>query len=49
MPLVEGQQEEGIEDVAEDQKNASRKMLRDGVLYIERNGRRYNAQGAEVK
>lgn len=49
MPIVNGDPEEGVESVAEDQKNAGRKMLREGVLYIERNGRRYNAQGAQVK
>ncbi|MBQ3673035.1 MAG: hypothetical protein II928_01010 [Paludibacteraceae bacterium] len=39
---------EGIEDV----RNAGvqcTKELRNGVLYIERNGKTYNAQGAEVK
>ena len=39
---------EGIEDV----RNAGvqcMKELRNGVLYIERNGKTYNAQGAEVK
>ncbi|MBQ7631643.1 MAG: hypothetical protein IJS82_02665 [Paludibacteraceae bacterium] len=49
MPIVNGESEEGVESVAEDQKSAGRKMLREGVLYIERNGRRYTAQGAELK
>lgn len=39
---------EGVEDVQSD-RTQSNKFLRDGVLYIERNGRIFNAQGAEVK
>ncbi len=42
---------EGIEQPSSDSslKGRANKVLRDGVLYIERNGTLYNAQGAEVK
>ncbi len=42
---------EGIEQPTSDSslKGRANKVLRDGVLYIERNGKTYNAQGAEVK
>ena len=39
---------EGIGEVPSDQVQ-SIKVLRDGVLYIERNGRTYDAQGKRVK
>ena len=38
---------EGIENTAAEVK--ATKVLRDGVLLIEKNGRTYNAQGAEIK
>ena len=38
---------EGIEDVNGETKAV--KFIRDGVLYIQRNGHEYNAQGAEVR
>ena len=39
-----------IEDNRADQNPANcRKILRNGILYIERNGKTYNAQGAEVR
>ena len=40
-------QAEGFENVNDDAK--STKFMRDGVLYIERNGRIYNAQGQSVQ
>ena len=39
---------EGIEDVQGD-KAQSTKVIRDGVLLIERNGKTYNATGVEVR
>ena len=39
---------EGVENVQSD-KVQSTKVIRDGMLFIERNGKTYNAQGAEVK
>ena len=40
---------EGIEEVSGEPKVESKKTIKDGVLLIERNGRIYNAQGAEIK
>ncbi|MBR4706199.1 MAG: hypothetical protein IKP02_11540 [Paludibacteraceae bacterium] len=41
---------QGVEEVGyQPSAFSSQKLLRDGVLYIERNGKTYNAQGAEVK
>ncbi len=41
---------EGIEQpTSQESKVKSQKKLIDGVLYIERNGKTYNAQGAEVR
>lgn len=41
---------QGIEEpTSQESRVKSQKKLRDGVLYIERNGKTYNAQGAEVK
>ena len=42
------EKEEGVENVQGDDVPCT-KVLREGVLYIERNGKIYNAQGAEVK
>ena len=40
----------GIEEIMSQESRAkSQKKLRDGVLYIERNGKTYNAHGAEVR
>ena len=39
---------EGIEDVQRD-KGQSTKVIRNGILYIERNGKFYNALGAEIR
>ena len=49
--LVRDINTEGIEQPTSDSslKGRANKVLRDGVLYIERNGKTYNAQGAEVK
>ena len=48
--LTEGENEQGIEAILDDKTNhkAGRKVVMDGVLYIERNGRIYNAQGAQI-
>ena len=40
---------QGIEQITNDELRMTNKVLRDGVLYIERNGKTYNAMGAEVK
>ena len=40
---------EGIEQITNDELRMTNKVIRDGVLYIERNGKTYNAQGAEVR
>ena len=41
---------EGIEAIEGDKRNVQgRKFVYEGVLYIERNGKIYNAQGAQVK
>ena len=44
-------QEQGIEQPTSDSslKGRANKVIIDGMLYIERNGKIYNAQGAEVK
>ena len=42
------EKEEGVENVQGDDVPCT-KVLREGVLYIERNGKIYNAQGAKVK
>lgn len=42
-------QQEGVENIALDPKAQGRKLLIDGILYIERNGILYSAQGAVVK
>ncbi|MBR6492991.1 MAG: hypothetical protein IKT13_03550, partial [Paludibacteraceae bacterium] len=42
-------QEQGINNGEWLKVKGERKVLRDGILYIERNGKVYNAQGAEVK
>ena len=49
--LVRDINTEGIEQPSSDssQKGRANKILRNGVLYIERNGKTYNAQGAEVR
>ena len=39
----------GIDAVGQEFNLENRKTLRDGVLYIERNGKMYNAQGAFIK
>ena len=40
---------EGIEQITNDELQMTNKVIRDGQLLIERNGKTYNAQGAEVK
>jgi len=40
---------EGIKDIKVTDDNKTRKILRNGLLFIERNGHIYNAQGALVK
>ena len=50
-PAREVKANEGIEQPTSDSslKGRANKVLRDGVLFIERNGKTYNAQGAEVR
>jgi hypothetical protein len=38
-----------IDQIANDKSQITNKVLRDGVLFIERNGKTYNAQGAEMR
>ncbi len=40
--------DEAIDQVQSDKRQGT-KVIRNGVLYIERNGKTYNAMGAEVK
>ena len=40
---------EDIEEVSQEPKANSQKMIKDGQLIIERNGKTYNALGAEIK
>ena len=40
---------EGIEEVSQELKVESQKVIRNGMLLIEKNGKTYNAQGAEVR
>jgi hypothetical protein len=40
---------EGIEEVSQQPKANSQKLIKNGLLIIERNGKTYNALGAEVK
>ena len=40
---------QGIEEVSQESKVKSQKMIKDGQLIIERNGKTYNALGAEIK
>lgn len=40
---------EGVEEVPSDQGQSTNKILRNGLLLIERNGKTYNALGAEMK
>lgn len=44
--VVEAQ---GIDEVSQESRVESRKVIRNGQLFIERNGKIYNALGAEVK
>lgn len=39
----------GIDEITDDELRMTHKYLRNGILYIERNGKVYNALGAEVK
>ena len=47
--VINLQQTEGIDPVIGNPSPVTRKFLRNGILFIERNGKIYNAQGAEVK
>lgn len=40
---------QAIDQVSQDSKVESRKSIKNGALFIERNGRTYNAQGAQVR
>lgn len=46
---LKGHEPQGIEDVTIDNSSKARKVIVDGILFIEKNGKLYNAQGAEVK
>lgn len=48
-PIFPISQYQAIEQITNDELRMTNKVLRDGVLYIERNGKTYNAQGAQVK
>lgn len=48
-PVREPQASEGIDPVTRNPSPVTHKFLRDGVLYIEMNGKTYNAQGVEIK
>ena len=44
------EKEEGLFDVISDNpRKQTQKFIRDGILFIERNGKTYNAQGVEMK
>ena len=47
--LFEKSKEQGIEQMTNHKSQMTNKFLRNGVLLIERNGKTYNAQGAEVR
>lgn len=49
LPLTVETQHEGIEDIQIDNSLDGRKIMHNGILYIERNGHLYNAQGAQVR
>lgn len=40
---------EGIDQITNDQSQMANKVIRDGMFLIEKNGKTYNAQGAQVK
>ncbi|MBQ7438504.1 MAG: hypothetical protein IJ548_00425, partial [Paludibacteraceae bacterium] len=44
--VVEAQ---GIDEVSQESRVESRKVIRNGQLFINRNGKTYNALGAELK
>lgn len=46
---VEGDTGQDIDQISQEPKANSQKLIRDGMLLIERNGKTYNAQGAEIK
>ncbi len=48
-PIFPISQYQAIEQITNDKSQMSNKVLRNGVLLIERNGKTYNAQGAEIK
>ncbi len=48
-PVREPQASEGIDPVTGNPSPVTHKFLRNGVLYIEMNGKTYNAQGIEIK
>jgi len=48
-PVREVQASEDIDPVTGNPSPVTHKFLRDGVLFIERNGKTYNAQGIEIK
>ena len=48
QPVIPGEQQEGIDNI-QASSVSGQKIMVDGILYIERNGHLYNAQGAQVK
>ena len=40
---------EGIDQITNDKSKMTNKIIRDGILLIEKNGKLYNAQGVEVR
>ena len=42
-------QPEGIEEIIVNRKSSNRKFIKDGMIYIVRDGKLFNAQGAEIK
>ena len=48
-PIFPISQYQAIEQITNDELRMTNKVLRDGILLIERNGKTYNAQGVEVK
>jgi hypothetical protein len=47
--IVEEEGEEGIEQISQESKTKSQKLIRNGQLVIERDGKSFNALGAEMK
>ena len=46
---ISASDKQGVEQTPSGSPSRGEKVLRDGMLLIERNGKTYNAQGMEVK